>query len=780
MTGNGDILVVEDARDILTMLTVMLTAEGYVVRPAETGESALEAVAAKVPELILLDVRMPGINGFEVLSRLKAKSESSTVPVIFLSAISGTAERVEGLKLGAVDFISKPFERAELLAKVRTHIGRYKLRISLERRALQLSQERDWLAASELKYRTLMEASFDLIYLIDRDETVQYANQAALKHLRRKASEVIGRPHASLFPPQVSIQQKQSLDLVFSNGLPQFIELRTDFGEVVNYQETHLVPIKTPAGAVKSILFISRDITGRKRAEEATKKEQTLTNAVIDSIPGTFYMLDDNGRYVRWNAYHRDKIVGKPEDHIAGISVIDAVHPDDRVLIQSKIKNVLKNGADEIVEVRLLLRGGPAFRWFLLTGRQMVIDGRPYLVGIGVDITARKKLQERFVHSQKMDSVGRLAGGVVHDFNNILLAIQGYAEFLQKSLPTRDPKQADVGGILTAVNRAAALTRHLSAFSRSQVLSPRIMDLNAILVETNIMLRRLIGEDIRLTINPSPVPCAVKVDSGQIEQVIMNLAVNARDAMPTGGTLTMEIGLISPDRAFFDAHPSLPRGPLACMTVGDTGHGMTADVRSRIFEPFFTTKEKGKGVGLGLSTAYGIIKQSGGEIDVESAPGAGAVFRIYLPCAEGAIMADDTVESTEQSLGGRETILVVDDDELALSLTARFLSECGYTVLTAAGGQDALKLLEGRDRVVDLLLTDVVMPEMNGHELAKEASRRKLAARTLFMSGYTDEIITRHSVLEPGLALINKPFSHDELKKKLREVLDGPAYKSKA
>ncbi|MBU2574043.1 MAG: response regulator [Elusimicrobia bacterium] len=412
----------------------------------------------------------------------------------------------------------------------------------------------------------------------------------------------------------------------------------------------------------------------------------------------------------------------------------------------------------------------------------------------------RAAVEAQLRQAQKMEVVGRLAGGVAHDFNNILTAIKCYAGFIQEDLSPQDPKFADTREILDSVERAISLTRQLLAFSRRQIMSSQVVDVNRILENMTNMLRRIIGEDITVETRLFPGPCLALVDPGQLEQVIMNLAVNARDAMspsdggrPVGETLILETEIIRPPEEFFAARPNLPLGPLVRLKVLDTGCGMTTEVKSRLFEPFFTTKEPGRGTGLGLSMVFGIVKQSRGEIEIESEPGKGSTFLIYLPLAktppaEAGNKGGGKYEGKDEGRGKNNgdpvkrlvTVLFVEDEEALRRLGERVLRAGGYTVLAAANGRAAFKLMEERGKPVDLLLTDVVMPGMSGRELALELARRSLVGRVLYMSGYTDDAVVKHGVLEPGIAFIYKPFTVKEVMLKLREVLNGPAGQAKA
>lgn len=392
------------------------------------------------------------------------------------------------------------------------------------------------------------------------------------------------------------------------------------------------------------------------------------------------------------------------------------------------------------------------------------------------------RTEEKLSRAQKMESLGQLAGGIAHDFNNILTAIKCYAGFVRKGLDPQDPKTGDLREILTAADRATALTGQLLAFSRKQVLMPRVVDLNKCVASVANMLSHIIGENIALKIKLAPEPCPVLLDLGQIEQVLVNLVVNARDAISGDGTIEISTELLPLSEDLLRAHPDLPRGPIVCLKVRDTGCGMTAEVISHIFDPFYTTKEHGKGTGLGLSTVFGVVKQSGGDIEVESETGKGASFHLWFPsCSQGPAAAeDDKGGQVPGNMQGRETILLVEDEASLLRVCKGILESSGYLVLTAAGGKEALAELERHGRPVDLLLTDVVMPGLSGRDLALQLARRNMAGRTLYMSGYTDDAIVNHGVLEPGLAFIRKPFTSEGLLVSVRAVLDAPAGESKA
>ncbi|HZE99060.1 MAG TPA: response regulator [Planctomycetota bacterium] len=386
-----------------------------------------------------------------------------------------------------------------------------------------------------------------------------------------------------------------------------------------------------------------------------------------------------------------------------------------------------------------------------------------------------RALETQLIQAQKMEAIGRLAGGVAHDFNNMLTVINGYSELLLAQMPPEDPKRRDLEEIHNAGKRAAGLTRQLLAFSRRQILQPTILNLNELIEGLERMLSRLIGEDVKLQLRLSHDLRLVKGDAGQIEQVVANLVVNARDAMPKGGKITVETLNVDLDQAFAAAHPDVRPGPHVLLLVSDTGMGMTAEVKSHLFEPFFTTKERGKGTGLGLSTALGIIQQCGGSIQVSSEPGWGTTFRIYLPQTDQGAEPKSPTTATAPSRPGRETLLVAEDMETVRRLTRAVLESEGYTVLLAEDGVQACAVADGHQGPIHLLLTDIVMPNLNGPELAERLRRSRPSIGILYMSGYTDRGLDEIKQGLPGSGYLQKPFTVAELKRKVRESLDALA-----
>jgi PAS domain S-box-containing protein len=454
----------------------------------------------------------------------------------------------------------------------------------------------------------------------------------------------------------------------------------------------------------------------------------------------------------------------------------ELIHPEERERVVTDIRGAVESGAASwSAEYRSRRADGSYAQVY---DRGYVLrdaDGRgTRMIGAMMDITQRKQLEDELRQAQKMEAVGRLAGGVAHDFNNLLTVITGRSAMLLGRLRPDDPLRRSVEQIQKTADRAAGLTRQLLAFSRKQVLQRKVLDLNTMVDEVSAMLRRLIGEDVQLLLTLGPRAGHVNADSGQLEQVLMNLAVNARDAMPRGGNLGVETDCVQVEAAPPDRPDALPPGPYAVLRVMDTGVGMDAATQARIFEPFFTTKEPGKGTGLGLSMVHGVVRQHGGAIQVQSVLGGGTTFEIYLPQVEAAVEGARVDETAGRETGGRETILLVEDEDDVRALAREVLERQGYTVLEASDGLQALHRCETAGDHIDLVLTDVVMPRMSGRELVDQVRVLRPAMRTLYMSGYTEDAIVRHGVRDASTALLGKPFAPADLLGKVREVLDRP------
>ena len=451
----------------------------------------------------------------------------------------------------------------------------------------------------------------------------------------------------------------------------------------------------------------------------------------------------------------------------------EGVHADDRQRCLDTYRAAFRKRRPFQVEYRLRRADG-TYRWVLDSGSPWFTadGGFEGFVCSTSDITEAVKLERQLQQTQKMEAIGHLAGGVAHDFNNLLTVITGYSEMLMAHFGPQDPMRDLLAEIHQAGERAGALTRQLLAFSRKQVLEPKVLDLNAEVADTEKMLRRLIGEDIILTTKLDPTLAPVKVDPGQMQQVLMNLAVNARDALPQGGRLTVETGNVTLDEAYARTHPYVRPGAYSMLAVSDTGTGMDEATKARVFEPFFTTKGPGKGTGLGLATVYGIVKQSGGSVEVYSEPGRGATFKMYFPQVRERVSSGKSSHGLRTMPRGSETVLLVEDEGAVRALARHVLQSCGYTVLEASNGKEAVQLAGSYQGPIDLLVSDVVMPYLGGRQLAERLAALRPGLQALFLSGYTDDAVVRHGVLEESFAFLQKPFTTTGLALKVREVLD--------
>ncbi|HJQ68176.1 MAG TPA: response regulator [Blastocatellia bacterium] len=509
-----------------------------------------------------------------------------------------------------------------------------------------------------------------------------------------------------------------------------------------------------------------------KQAALALRESEERLQAILDNSPALIYTRDKDLRFTFVNRRF-ETLFGVKKESMKNKTAHELFAREVADILISHCGEVLSEKAPREFEEVIPHEDAPHT---YVTIRFPLYDSEHALSGlcsISTDVTESKVLEEQLRQAQKMEAIGRLAGGVAHDFNNLLTAIIGYSQIVLASLGPNDMLRKEVEEIQKAGKRASALTSQLLAFSRRQVLQPSVIDLNVVVGNTTKMLRRLIGEDIHLETILSPELGRVKIDPGQIEQVIMNLAVNARDAMPAGGKLTIETNNAPLDEAYVREHITVEPGRYVMLAVTDTGLGMNSETRSHIFEPFFTTKEKGMGTGLGLSMVYGIVKQSGGNIWVYSEPGQGTTFRIYLPQVEEAEEAASQLDDAEYLPRGTETVLLVEDEQAVRDLSARILRELGYTVFEASNGEEALAISNERAHgEIQLLLTDVVMPQMSGKLLTDLVKAARPGIRILFSSGYTDNALVHHGSLAPGTAFLQKPFSPGALARKVREVLD--------
>jgi PAS domain S-box-containing protein len=624
---------------------------------------------------------------------------------------------------------------------------------------------------SEKRYRGVVEDQTDLICRFRPDGTLVFVNEAYCRFYDRTREQLLGTnffPSLSVQDREIPLQQFARLTQAepmqaFDNKL-----LLGDGRQI--WQLCTARALFDQSGRINEFQAVMQDITRRKESEEALRLGEERFRAILDSMVDGVIVLDKDGCVTLFNPAAQ-RIFQRPHAEVLHQSVQILFAPGDWPKYNDYLAQHLGQNPTEVIEASALRADGRALPIDLAVS-EIARGGVRMLIVIVRDISERKKLEDQYRQSQKMEAVGRLAGGIAHDFNNLMQAILGYINLLDRRLPPGDPNHETVEYIQKSVAHASSLTRQLLAFSRKQVLKPKLLALNSVVAEMTHLLQRVLGETIQLKLKlAEPVPC-IRADPGQMEQLILNLAINARDAMPQGGVLsisTSHVTLTEPGPA---SCGYLPPGSYALLRVADTGCGMTLEVQAHLFEPFFTTKDIGKGTGLGLSNVYGVVKQSGGEITVTSAPGRGSVFDIYLPRFEGRPGEEESTQLLPASGGGHETVLLVEDEELVRMMLVEVLKAGGYTVLDARHGTDALDLAGQYEEPIHLLVTDMTMPGFSGLELARRLGEKRPSMRVLFISGYTDQEASQWGKLNQPVQFLQKPFHPDALMTKARQILD--------
>jgi signal transduction histidine kinase/DNA-binding response OmpR family regulator len=763
MNDRATILAVDDTSASLALLGEILSEAGYRVRPADSGELALAAVAASPPDLILLDVCMEGIDGLEVCRRLKASEETRQIPIILVSAFAEVKDWVEGLRLGAADYITKPFQAAELLARVETQLSLGRAAKSLEHQAASLQQANEQLQleiADRRRVEDLLRQSLDRTERSRRAmlSTLEDQKQAA-ESLRAQSarSGAVNLLKQSLLAP-APVEQKLKL---ITDGVVRLFD--ADFCRIW---------VTRPGDRCDPGCFHA----AAKDGPHACLSRERCLHLLASS--GRYSHTDGNVHArIPMGCYQIGMIASGDEHRL----LTNDVQSDPRVHDRAWAREL---GLVSFAGYQLCAPEGQSLGVLALFAKHPIgPDEDALLDGISSTATfiaqealagdARQKLEAQLLQSQKMEGIGNLAGGVAHDFNNLLTVIDGYTGFALEAVREGDPLRGDLLEISKASRHAAGLTRQLLAFSRKQVLEPKLLDLNRVITDLDKMLRRIVGEDLDLRLVLASDLGQVMADPGQLEQVIMNLVVNARDAMPEGGKIAIQTSNAELSEEYAASHAEVKPGAHVLLSVADSGCGMDQQTQDRMFEPFFTTKEQGKGTGLGLSTVYGIVRQSGGSIEVRSELSRGTTFRIYLPRDFTAAMPVSETVTKSAGTNGSETILVVEDEDGLRNLIRRTLVAAGYTVLTAANGPEALGLSELHQADIQLVLTDIVMPQMGGRVLAERLAAARPGIKVLYMSGYTDDAIVHHGVVGAGTHFLGKPFSAVALTRKVRDVLDG-------
>jgi len=623
--------------------------------------------------------------------------------------------------------------------------------------------------------RAIVEGSADAFALLAADGTIQYVTAAIERLSGYTPSELVGRSAFELIHPDQRDRVREAFRRALNTpGVPMHVEYRARHKDG-SWRRREVVGVsRLDDPSVGSVVINYRDTTARELAEAAMLERERMYQSMFEEALVGIAQTSLDGRFLRVNR-HLSDLLGYTSDELIALDFMTITHPEE-VAEDSKAKSELISGAmDRYTRQKRYRRKDGTFVWTRLTvSLHRGVTGKPnYFISIIEDITERRRAEEELRQAHKMEAVGQLAGGIAHDFNNLLTAIVGYADLVLGQVTNDDRLRNDIEEIRKAGHSAASLTRQLLAFSRKQMLKPQILDLNASVTTIKSLLRRLIGEHITLVLRLTAPLDRVSADPGQVEQVILNLALNARDAMARGGTLSIETANVDLDRAYVIGHAGAKPGPHVMLAISDTGVGMDAAVQAHLFEPFYSTKAPGKGTGLGLATVYGIVKQSGGSIFVYSERDHGTTFKVFLPRVDSTANNPDVSTDTTDAFTGTETILLVEDQAEVRLVTRETLTRHGYTVVEATNGPEALLAARNHRGRIDLLVTDVVMPRMGGRELAERFVQAQAAARVLYMPGYTEDSVVQQGILEGAVAFIQKPFTPAALLQKVREVLNG-------
>ena len=845
------VLVVEDRAIDRKYLAKLLGSAGHTVIEAGDGAEALQLAAGAAPDLVISDILMPTIDGYELVRRMRCLPTLVSTPVIFYTATYNQRQaRALAAECGVREVLVKPSEPKEILAAVAAALANGHQPAATPRSRARFAQDHlrvvssalaskiDDLEASEQRMAAVVEVARQLAAERDAEGLMRTVCCAAREvTLGRWATvgllegENGGRrirllaisgldpatklrmappsPQAAAIAPV--LDERRVVRLRNPSGRPE------DLGLPAGHPATRcclVLPLATPhevhgylaiydklaaaefsaddervataLAAHAGVAFenvrlyehlvghtraLEQEVAERRRAEDALRESEARTQLALAAGRMGVWDLDLATDRLMWSDTLAAAWGRTPEQAPTTTEEFLAmVHPDDREAIAEGFRNVLRDGTLLVNELRTDAPDGRT-RWVAARAEvQRDADGKPMrVIGVGMDVSEHKLLEEKLRQAAKMEAIGQLAGGVAHDFNNLLTVIRGYAELLALGLPADGRQREDVDQIMAAADRATGLTRQLLAFSRKQVVQPMLVDLNRVVAGTAAMLRRLIGEHIDLVTITASEPANVLADPGELEQILMNLAVNARDAMPGGGRLSIETSHVTYDGVYTLGPFTVKPGRYVMLAVSDNGLGMDEKTKERIFEPFFTTKERGLGTGLGLATVYGIVKQCNGSVWVYSEPGLGSTFKVYLPHAAADSGADAAAVEPAPAPTGNETILLVEDEAAVRRLARVMLESAGYRVLVATTAQEAEELLE-QHGAIDLLLTDVIMPGTSGPTLHARLAAKQPGLRAMFMSGYTDDAVVAHG-LPAGVLFLQKPFTAGGLRTKVREAL---------
>jgi PAS domain S-box-containing protein len=767
------ILVVEDEFITATELKSDLLKLGYEVPAiADTAEEAILKAAELRPDLILMDIKLIGpMTGIDAAEEIR---KSLKIPTIYLTAHMDPKTLEHAKKTDPFGFLPKPCRIDTLKSTI--EIALYKSKADEQRKEAERL-----LAESEARFRRITEGLTDYQYTVhvEKGRAIETTHSPACAAVTGyTAKEFDADPY--LWIKMVAPEDRQLIisrveQILRGNDIAPIEHRIIRKDGTLRWVRDNIILHKDSSGTLLSYDGVVKDITEHKLSDEALRESEERFRNVYNTAPLAFVLWDREARVTGWNN-QAEKMFGWTREEIIGRNFFDFIIPESaRLHVQDIVKLLIEGNLPSYSINENITKSGRIImcEWnnSLIRGPGGSIMGA---ISLGLDITERKKLEAQLLQAQKMESIGILAGGVAHDFNNILTAIIGFGSVARKRLKDDDQTREFIDEMLAGAQRAAELTNNLLAFSRKQNIVLKQEDLNAIVRKINKMLVRIIGEDIGLNIMLINRELPVLIDTGQIEHVLMNLVSNARDAMPDGGALIIRTDMIDVDDSHAAAHLLENTGMYAVLTVSDTGIGMDDRIKESIFEPFFTTKEVGKGTGLGLSMGYGIVKQHGGNIDMHSEPGKGATFNIYLPIVKTAV-AEKFETDQLVPFGRGETILIAEDDASVRKIIRMCLEEHGYKVIEAENGEEAIgKYIEhfiGNKEWLPLLLFDVIMPSKNGRDAYEEIKAMSPDTKVIFMSGYKDDVIEKMGILQEDFAFIAKPIDPEALLRKIGTVL---------
>jgi len=738
----------------------------FVSRRVDTRNNFLQELDGFQPHVILSDYTLPQFDGMTALSL--ARERAPSIPFLIVTGSVNEETAVGCMKAGATDYLLK-----SNLARIGPAIE-----AALERESARAEKIRaeSALAASERRFRSLVQNSSDLVTILAPNGSILYASDSAERIVGYSPASLIGTTLTDYLAPD---DAKQMQDLLQNGGStlsetgPLEFCLRRSDGTPVWLEAVVTNLLTDPT--IRGIVLNARDVSERKRADSALRESEERYRDLFDNASDLVCMVDPTGVLLYANHAWQEG-TGYGADEIGTLQLSDIVHPESRQHYVGVIERVLAGERLDHVELVFVPKAGPPIT---VEGNLSCTfkDGSPSVIrGIYRDVTERKKVEEHLRRAERMQAAGKLAGGVAHEVNNMMTGVIGFSEFVIRTFEQDDPRRSDVEEVIRAATRAADVTRQLLAFTRQQYLQPQMVDLNAVVLEMEKMLRRSLGEDKQLELRLAPELGQIRADRGQLEQVLINLVLNARDALTEHGRVTIETSSAVWDASYRERHGGveIPLGPYVMLAVSDNGCGMEAEVQARIFEPFYTTKPVGQGTGLGLSTVYGIVKQSGGFIWVYSEPGQGTVFKVYLPKTVAGEHGTVTHEPGRDVVAehGVESVLVIEDEDVVRYLAIRGLRDHGYTVIEARNGTEALDYLKRHPGTIDLVVCDVVMPEMGGREFGQRLALLEPDLPILFMSGYTGDDVVQRGLLDPEDPFQQKPFTPGTLAIKVRSMLD--------